>query len=107
MHTNELLKDNQCGFTPHKCTTDAAMEAKKFIEPELEKRKVIIMVSLDVEKAFDASRWPSILKGLKDSGCPRNLYHLSKVYFRDRYTVMSSNISIEKRITKGCPQGPS
>jgi len=54
------------------------MEAKKYIEPELEKRKVVIMTSLDGSGAFDAAWWPSILKGLKDSGCPRNLFYLSQ-----------------------------
>ena len=47
MYKNELLIDSQYGFMPQKCTTDAAMEAKKFIELELEKRKIVIMTSLD------------------------------------------------------------
>jgi len=33
-------------------TTDASMEAKKFIEPELGNRKVVIMTSLCVKGAF-------------------------------------------------------
>ena len=37
MHKKELLIDSQYGFTPRKCTTDAAIEAKKFIETEMEK----------------------------------------------------------------------
>jgi hypothetical protein len=90
---------------PQKSTTDAAMEAKKFIGPKLVKGKVVIMTSLDVKGAFDAAWWPSILKGLKDSGCPRNLY-LSKGYFSHRSAVMSTNsISIERSVTKGCSQG--
>ena len=67
MYKNELLIDRQHGFMPQKSTTDAAMEAEKFIEPELENRKVVIMASLEVKEAFDAAWWPSILKGLKDS----------------------------------------
>jgi hypothetical protein len=82
------------------------MEAKKFIEPELEKREVVIMTSLDVQGAFGAAWWPSILKGLKDSECPRNLYHLSQGYFSQRNAVLATNnISIERSVTKGCPQG--
>jgi len=45
VHKNELLTDSQYGFTPQKSTTDAAIEAKKFIEPELGKRRVVIMTS--------------------------------------------------------------
>jgi hypothetical protein len=32
---------------PQKSTTDTAMEAKKFIEPELENRKVVTMNGLE------------------------------------------------------------
>jgi hypothetical protein len=85
---------------------DAVMEAKKYTERELETRKIVIMTSLDVTGAFDAAWWPSILKGLKDSSCPRNLYYLSQGYFRQRTAVMSTNIiTTEKNVTKGCPQG--
>jgi hypothetical protein len=97
---------SQYGFTPQKSTTDAAMEAKKFIEQELETREVVIMTSLDVKGSFDAAWWPSILKGLKDSECPRNLYYLSQGYFSQRTVVLITNtISIERSATKGCPQG--
>jgi len=45
-------------------------------------------------------------KGLKDSGCPRNLFYLSQGYFSQRTAVMSTNsVSVERRVTKGCPQG--
>jgi hypothetical protein len=70
------------------------MEAKTFIEPELEERKVVITTSLDVTGT------------LKDSGCPRNLFYFSQGYFSQRTAVMSTNsVSIERRVTKGCPQG--
>jgi hypothetical protein len=78
MYKNELLTDRQYGFTPQESTTDAAMEAERFIELELEKRKVVIMTSLDVKGAFYAALWPGVLKGLKDAECPRNLYQLSQ-----------------------------
>jgi hypothetical protein len=106
IYRNELMIDSPYGFRPQKSTTDAAMEAKKFIEPELEKMKVVIMTSLDIIGSFDAAWWPSILKGLEDSGCPRNLFYLSQGYFGQRTAVMSTNIvSIERRVTKVCPQG--
>jgi hypothetical protein len=91
---------------PQKSTTDAAVEAKKFMESELGNRKVVIMTGLDVKRAFDTAWWPSILNELKVSGCPRNLYYLSQGYFSQRTAVMSTNsVSIERRVRKGCPQG--
>jgi hypothetical protein len=106
MYKNELLIDSQYGFMPQNNTTDTATEAKKFIEPELEKRKIVIMTSLDVKGALDKAWWPSILKGLKGSECPRNLYYLSQGYFSQGTAVMTiNNISTERSVTKGCPQG--
>ena len=79
---------------------------KKIIGPELEKRRVVIMTSPDVKGAFNAAWWPSILKSLKDAECTRNLYYLSRGYFSQRTaTVTNNSISIERRVTKGCPQG--
>jgi hypothetical protein len=53
---------------------------KQFIEPELERGRVVIMTSLDVKGAFDAA----ILNGLRDAKCPQNLYQLTQDYFRER-----------------------
>jgi len=102
----EYINDSQCGFTPQKNTTDAAMAVKQFIEPELEKGKVVIMASLDIKGAFYAGWWPAILKELRDAKCPRNLYQLTQEYFRERRAVISFNSSTaEKNITKDFPQG--
>jgi hypothetical protein len=81
MYKNNLMTDRQFGFTQQKSTTDAAMEAKKFIEPALENRGVVIMTGLDVKGAFDAAFWPSIIA-----------------------VMTTNNVSIKRRVTKGCPQ---
>jgi hypothetical protein len=78
MYKHNLLTDKQFGFTSQKSTTDAALEARKRIQPVIEKRGLVIMTSLEVQGAFDAAYWRSILQALKDLGCPRNLYNLSK-----------------------------
>ena len=49
----EYINENQFGFTPQKSTTDAAMTVKRFIEPEIERGRVVVMASLDVKEAFD------------------------------------------------------
>ena len=82
------------------------MTVKQFLGPELERRRVVIMTSLDVKGAFDAAWWPAILRGLREAECPRNLYQLTRDYFKDRRAAMLINSrKIEKSITKGCPQG--
>ena len=93
------------GFTTQKSTTEAVIEPKNFINPVLENIGLVIMTSLDVQCAFDAAWWPNILQNLKDLGCPKNLYNLSKGYFSNRKAVISTNsVRIKRRITKGCPQ---
>jgi len=69
----EFLNDNQYGCAPQKGTTVAAMAAKQFIEPELERGRVIIMASLDVKGALDSIWWPAILKGLRRQMSPKSL----------------------------------
>jgi hypothetical protein len=40
-----------------------------------------------------------------DLRCPRKLYNFSKGYFSNKTAVMNPNsITIERRVTKGCPQ---
>ena len=64
------------------------------------------MTGLNVKWAFDAAFWPSLLHGLKELSCPRNLYKMSNGYFSHRIAVMATNnVSIKWRVTKGCPQG--
>jgi len=105
LYKTEFLNDNQYGFTPQKSTKDAAMEARQYIEPQLERGRVVIMASLDVRGSFDSACWPAILKGLRDAKCPQNLYHLAQDYLKERKSVITINsFNIEKSITKGCPQ---
>jgi ribonuclease HI len=81
------------------------MEAT-FIEPVLENRDIVIMASLDIQGAFDSAWWPGVIHGLRNKNCPRNLYNLSKDYFNNRRAIISTtNYTIERKITKGTPQG--
>jgi hypothetical protein len=60
---------------------------------------------LRCQKSFRRSMVAKHPKGTEDSECPRNLYYLSQGYFSQRTAVMSTNsISIERSVTKGCPQ---
>jgi hypothetical protein len=100
------MNNNQYGFTPQRGTIDAAMAVKDFVEKALVAGEVIVLVSLDVKGAFDVAWWASILNGLKACGCPKNLYNLTKSYFSQRTTVLSTNsIRMKKEASKGCSQG--
>jgi len=105
VHINNLLNHNQFEFTPKKCTTDAAITVKEFLEEGLRKWLITILVSLDFKGAFDAAWWPSILMALKDFNCPRNVYYLTKSYFSHRTAVMSiSTVQVEEEVNEVAPR---
>ena len=91
MYKHNLLTDRQFGFTNQKSTTDAAMEAKSFIQPVLENRGLVIMTRVDVKGAFDAAWWRSILQAFEGLGCPRNLGHFSHRTAEKRGTTFRSS----------------
>lgn len=106
LHTNKLLNKNQFGFTPQKSTVDAAMAVKRHALSLTQQRNYVIMISLDVQGAFDSAWWPSILNNLRALKCPRNLYHLARSYFSERVAILHTNTHrVERSVTKGCPQG--
>jgi hypothetical protein len=81
------------------------MEVKDFVREGLAAGEVIVLVSLDVEGAFDTAWWPSILNGLRACDCPKNLYDLTKSYLSQRTAALSTNnIRLEREVNKGCPQ---
>jgi hypothetical protein len=106
VYSTNFLNNNQYGFTPQRSTIDAAMAVKNTVDEGLKTGEVIILVSLDIQTAFDAAWWPNILKSLQHCGCPRNLYYLIKSYLNQRSAILSTNsIKMERDISRGCPQG--
>jgi len=104
VYTNGYINSNQYGFTPQASTTDAAMAVKEFAEEGFRTGEVTAIISLDVEGAFNSAWWPSILKSLKESACPRNLYNLTKSYFSQRTAnLLTNNIRLEGEVSKGRP----
>jgi len=84
VYTNDYINKSQYVFTPQLSTTDAAMAVKDVVEAGFSSGEVATLVSLDVEGTFNFAWWPNILKSLKVSGCPRNLYNLTRSYFSQR-----------------------
>jgi len=106
IHSTEFLKRKQYGFIPQTSTIDVIMVVKGFLHEGFSKGEITVTVSLDVEGAFKSAWCPSVLKNLRESGCPRNLYNLTKNYFIQRKaTLATDNINIEREVSRGCPQG--
>ena len=97
--------ENQYGFKPERSTEDAIVRLRAIVDEEKDS-KYVMAFALDVKGAFDNLWWPSLLKNLKDRGCPKNIYKLLQSYFSDRVVCRKSTFDkAEKEPSKGCPQG--
>jgi len=106
LYSNNLMNPNQYGFTPKKSITGSTIAVKEYIEEGFRQGHISILISLDVQGAFNAAWWPSILHTIKIPDCPKNLYNLTRSYFSDMTaTLHTYSIQIERDITKGCSQG--
>ena len=106
IHSTEFLKRNQYVFIPQTSTIDAIMAVKEFVQEGFRRGEITVTASLDVEGAFNSAWWPSMLKILQESGCPRNLLNLIKNYFCQRKaTLTTNNITMERAVSKGVSQG--
>ena len=66
----------------------------------------MVLVSLDIQGAFDSAWWPAIMQSLRNFQCPKNWYKLADRYFNQRTATLAvNNIKVDKKVSKGCPQG--
>ena len=104
INTNNQMSNKQFGFTPQTSTVDAAMSLKIFVEENLNKNRYMVLVSLDIQGAFDSAWWPAIMQSLRNFQCPKNLYKLADSYFNQRTATLAvNNIKVDKKVSKGCP----
>jgi hypothetical protein len=81
------------------------MEVKNHIEPHVERRGEIIMVSLDVHGTFDSEWWPEILQGLCEAKCARTRYNLARDNLRERKEIIKINsYKMRNNTTRGYSQ---
>ncbi|XP_061382376.1 uncharacterized protein LOC133319967 [Danaus plexippus] len=103
-----LPKSNarQYGFTPQRSTEDTLYDLMQHVRGVLSRKETALMVSLDIEGAFDNAWWPAIKCRMIEKGIPVNLRRLVEDYFRDRsVAVHYAGRTVRKAQTKGCVQG--
>ena len=65
-----------------------------------------MVISIDVQSAFDSAQWFHILSAMKKKRVPRNLYKLTRSYLSERHiTAQVGDISVTKDQTQGVCQG--
>ncbi|GBP80892.1 RNA-directed DNA polymerase from mobile element jockey [Eumeta japonica] len=87
-HIMPKLQARQFGFMPQRGREDSLYDLMTHIYNELSLKKIILMVSLEIEGAFDNVWWPAIRNQLLAHKCPVNLYSMVMGYLRDREVVV-------------------
>ncbi|XP_061726217.1 uncharacterized protein LOC133531843 [Cydia pomonella] len=59
-HLLPRTSERQYGFVPQKSTEDSLYTLINYIRKKLDKKKIVTLVSLDIEGAFDSAWWPAI-----------------------------------------------
>ncbi|CAK1595525.1 unnamed protein product [Parnassius mnemosyne] len=105
-HIQPGCSTRQYGFTPQRSTEDSLYDMMKYIQLQLHNKKIIVIISLDIEGAFDSAWWPAIRCRLAEEKCPSNIRTLIDSYLRDRKVrIRYAGVEQTQETTKGCVQG--
>ncbi|CAK1582422.1 unnamed protein product [Parnassius mnemosyne] len=105
-HIVPKISKNQYGFMPQRSTEDSLYDMMQYIKAKIKNKKLVLLVSLDIEGAFDNAWWPAVRCALAKTECPINLRRLIDSYFEDRSVcVKYSGAEWVKKTSKGCVQG--
>lgn len=91
---------------PQRGTEDALYDLVEHIKKGVNSKNIVLLVSLDIEGAFDNAWWPALKDNLAKKRCPTNLYEMVNSYLNDRKVKVNyAGAAYEKETTKGCVQG--
>lgn len=98
---------NQYGFRKNKSTIDALSRVKEIMDEVRRDGETSVMISLDIENAFNSIPWIKIREVLKRKRMPLYLIRLLNDYFKDRYVEYKVRNGSTKRmeVQRGVPQG--
>ncbi|GBM66418.1 Retrovirus-related Pol polyprotein from type-1 retrotransposable element R1 [Araneus ventricosus] len=101
------LQNRQYGFVSGRSATDAILELKSWIHKARDEAKHSVIISLDVQSAFNRVWWPLVLvHNLRQINCPRNIFKTVASFLEDRSVSFTyGDITNTKSYTIGCPQG--
>ena len=107
----DILSKKQFGFLKH-CTEHAILDLKEYIMSKLDDKKVMAVLFIDLQKAFDTVDHKILLQKLYHYGIRGNSYRLLKSYLSGRYQhtqvkiVLSSLASVLWGVPQGSVLGP-
>ncbi|XP_063378586.1 uncharacterized protein LOC134665540 [Cydia fagiglandana] len=96
----------QYGFMPQRSTEDSLYTLMQRINKKLGEKRIVTLISLDIEGAFDSAWWPAIRVRLAEENCPVGLRQMMDSYLKDRsVTVRYAGEQYGLETSKGCVQG--
>ncbi|XP_063837548.1 probable RNA-directed DNA polymerase from transposon BS isoform X1 [Ostrinia nubilalis] len=107
LEENKLLSSSQYGFRSKRSTHDAVHELTNFIALNLDNKKKVVVICLDLAKAFDTVSVPLLLKRLEQIGVRGVQLELFADYLSNRYqrVKIGNYCSHDLPVTYGVPQG--
>lgn len=104
---NRLLSEAQYGFRSNKSTDQAVDELTNYVATNLDAGKKVIVIFLDLAKAFDTVSVPLLLSKLENLGIRHTQHKLFEDYLTDRFQRVKINEcnSDDLPISHGVPQG--
>lgn len=91
-----LLSPSQQGFRPKHTTTDAIEEVVSVAKAENQKtlnaRKLCILITVDVQNAFNTVRWDPIMQALENMQIPSYLLKKIASYLAERCLLVDGRI---------------
>ncbi|XP_063838171.1 uncharacterized protein LOC135087301 [Ostrinia nubilalis] len=105
-HLVPRISTRQYGFMPQRSTEDALYKLIHHIKGKIGLKKLVTLVSLDIEGAFDSAWWPAIRVRLAEEKCPVNIRRLLDSYLDcRRVKVRYAGEECTRSTNKGCVQG--
>ena len=104
---NDLLYSQQSGFRRKFSTETCLIQLSDFIRFHMDKGKLVGMVLLDLQKAFDTVDHGILLMKLKAIGLSESAVRWFSSYLSDRQQLVdvSGTLSSKAKVTCGVPQG--
>ncbi|XP_062529492.1 uncharacterized protein LOC119629800 [Bombyx mori] len=105
-HLIPRISTRQYGFMPQRSTEDSLYTLIEHIRNKIDRKKIVTLISLDIEGAFDSAWWPAIRVRLAEVQCPIGLRRVMASYLRDRQvSVRYAGKTHTQKTSKGCVQG--
>lgn len=102
---DDTVGENQHGFRKSRSTTTAALSIQSIIADSMDRRKFVIMYSIDMSAAFDLLRHDLMDSIMAHYGSPLRRCVMDYLDGRRMFVSVNGKNSSEKMLTTGCIQG--